>query len=233
MSNKNTFIAGLTTYIPDNTTELVAPEDERTVFENMANDVMWKDEDSYLRTGTTTMPSADIYTLTLTDAYPSAYSATVPLLIKISNTNTGAATLNINGLGGKNWRDADGNALAAGALAANSYHFVIYDSANDRFITLMSSSGSTSSGVTRSSAGTLTLSSPGKYIHTGSGATWTLTTGTAALVGREFDLFNDGTGAIIMAYSGGNSAVSTFGGNIDAGTGAIIFWDGTKWIVKQ
>lgn len=180
-------------------------------------------EKSSLTTGTSSNYAATVL------AYPTdAYSDFVPFVINIhTSSGTSSPTLNVNGLGGKTMVNRYGETLPT--LVEGSHYSCIYNASLDQILVLIESN----SKVTRSSTGTLTLSSPGKYIHTGSGATWTLTTGTAALVGREFDLFNDGTGAIVMAYSGGNSAVSTFGGNIDEGTGAIIFWDGTKWIVKQ
>lgn len=50
-----------------------------------------------------------------------------------SNTNTGASTLNVNGLGAKSIVDIDGSALTAGAIQSGREYEVEFDSSNDRY----------------------------------------------------------------------------------------------------
>lgn len=179
-----------------------------------------------LTTGTSSNYAATI------SAYPTdSYSDFVPFFVRIhTNSATSAPTLNVNALGGKTVVTWDN--LALNTLYADSYLCCVYDTSLDKIKVLFSSRGFNDN-VTTSSAGTFSLSRPGKYVHSGTGSTWTLTAGSTALIGKEFDLFNDGSDAIVMAYSGSDTAVSTFGGNIDPGSWAVIYWSGTKWIVKQ
>jgi hypothetical protein len=62
--------------------------------------------------------TADVLTATL-DPVPAAYVAGMELRLKIGATNTGAATLNVNGLGAKTIVRGDGAALVAGDLVAD------------------------------------------------------------------------------------------------------------------
>jgi len=165
-------------------------------------------------------------------AYPTdSYSDFVPFLVRIHTaSSTTTPTLNVNSLGGKTVVTWDN--LPLNTLYADSYLLCLYDTSLDKIKVLFSSRNLDGDNVTRSGAATLTLTRPGKYIHTGSGSTWTWPTGADNLTGKEFDCFNDGTGAVVPAF-GADPVVSTFGGNIDEGTWAVIFWDGTKWIVKQ
>ena len=70
--------------------------------------------------------TANAYAITLTPSLPS-YIAGVFVHVKITHTNTGASTLNINGLGTKNINTIDGNPLPANALLATHIHKFLYD----------------------------------------------------------------------------------------------------------
>lgn len=96
--------------------------------ENMAAVARWyADANGTL----TTSGTGNAYTLTTNSGYTAL--ADLPVLtFKLDRANTGAATLNVDGLGAKSirWR---GDALVSGALAAGSSVSIAYDSANDRF----------------------------------------------------------------------------------------------------
>ncbi|WP_340583845.1 phage tail protein [Brucella pseudintermedia] len=83
--------------------------------------------------------SANALTATL-DPAPDSYPVGMRLDIKISTTNTGAATINVNGLGAKSIVDRVGLALSAGDLIAGEIVSLIYDGA--RFRTIARSEGS-------------------------------------------------------------------------------------------
>ncbi|GAA5662580.1 hypothetical protein Brsp07_01049 [Brucella sp. NBRC 14130] len=83
--------------------------------------------------------SANALTATL-DPAPDSYPVGMRLDIKISTTNTGAATINVNGLGAKSIVDRVGVALSAGDLIAGEIVSLIYDGA--RFRTIARSEGS-------------------------------------------------------------------------------------------
>ena len=68
---------------------------------------------------TNTGGSANAYTASFNPAL-TAYTEGVAIAVKINAANTGASTININGLGAKSIRDPRGNTLPAGKLTAGS-----------------------------------------------------------------------------------------------------------------
>lgn len=70
--------------------------------------------------------AADAYVLTLSPAI-TAYAAYQHFRFKAANANTGASTINVNGVGAKNITDTDTNALIGGEILANGYYEVVYD----------------------------------------------------------------------------------------------------------
>jgi hypothetical protein len=73
--------------------------------------------------------TANAYVVTLNPA-PTAYADGMAVTVKIKTTNTGASTLNINGLGAKTILDSHGNALAAGKLKAGLPYTFRYNGTN-------------------------------------------------------------------------------------------------------
>ena len=76
-----------------------------------------------------TTGSANTYALTLTPAL-TAYTAFVGVTVQINAANTGASTINVNGLGAKSIRDSKGVALTAGKLVLNGVYTLRYDGTN-------------------------------------------------------------------------------------------------------
>jgi hypothetical protein len=62
-----------------------------------------------------------------------AYQEGMSLLFKVSATNTGASTVNVNSLGNKAITDFNGNALTAGQLLVNDYVEIIFVNASNHF----------------------------------------------------------------------------------------------------
>ena len=77
----------------------------------------------------TTAGSANTYTVTLSPA-PTVYIDGIGIIVKINAANTGASTLNVNGLGAKAIADSKGNALTAGKLRLNGVYALRYDGTN-------------------------------------------------------------------------------------------------------
>ena len=73
--------------------------------------------------------SANAYTVALNPALAS-YVEGVALAVKININNTGASTININGLGAKSIKDPRGNNLTAGKLIAGSIYTLRYNGTN-------------------------------------------------------------------------------------------------------
>jgi hypothetical protein len=66
------------------------------------------------------------------DPVPLAYVTGMTIDLVAANTNTGASTINVNGLGAKNVLDADGAAVVAGAIVANRVTTLKYDGSSFR-----------------------------------------------------------------------------------------------------
>lgn len=73
-----------------------------------------------------TTNSANAYSVTLVPA-PTALVAGLRATIRINAANTGAATLNVNGLGARNILKSNGTALTSGFLKVNSVYSVVYN----------------------------------------------------------------------------------------------------------
>lgn len=72
------------------------------------------------------LSGTNTYTGTLSPAL-TAYVANMRVLAKVTNANTGAVTINLNGLGAKSVKNVDGSALASGMLSANCLIEARYD----------------------------------------------------------------------------------------------------------
>lgn len=70
--------------------------------------------------------SANAYIVTLSPAL-SAYQEGVSLRLKINVANTGASTVNANGLGAKTIKKQNGNAVTSGNLKAGLVYTLVYD----------------------------------------------------------------------------------------------------------
>lgn len=73
--------------------------------------------------------SANAYVVTLSPV-PTAYMTGLKIMFKATNTNTGASTLNVNGIGTKTIKKNVSTDLSAGDITANQYVEVIYDGTN-------------------------------------------------------------------------------------------------------
>ncbi len=73
--------------------------------------------------------TANTYAVTLNPALTSYVEGTA-LAVKINISNTGAATININGLGTKSIVDSKGNAMTSGKLLAGSIYTIRYSGTN-------------------------------------------------------------------------------------------------------
>lgn len=80
-----------------------------------------------------TTGSSNAYALGATSAPKeiTTYKNGVPFLFRANFTNTGAATLNVCGIGAKNLKKNGGNDVEAGDIVADKFHLAIYDSTDD------------------------------------------------------------------------------------------------------
>jgi len=77
--------------------------------------------------------SGNAYTVTLSPA-PNAYVDGMGVVIRANRDNTGAATLNVNGLGARSIKRANGLDVAAGMLKAGGIYTVRYNASTGNFI---------------------------------------------------------------------------------------------------
>jgi len=73
--------------------------------------------------------AANTYTASLTPV-PASYTTGMSVLIKFTNTNTGAATINLNSLGAKSIKRLDGSALSSGDIYSSMIAILCYDGTN-------------------------------------------------------------------------------------------------------
>lgn len=83
----------------------------------------------------TSTGSSNAYALTYAGA-PTAYSKGIRYAFWANHTNTGAATLNINGLGARSILEPDGTAVIAGQIVNGTTVTVEYDGTNFRMTTV-------------------------------------------------------------------------------------------------
>jgi hypothetical protein len=72
--------------------------------------------------------AADAYVVTLSGSIGASYTDGDICEFKAANANTGASTINVNGLGVVSLTDFKGVSLAGGSIAANSWYRIMYNS---------------------------------------------------------------------------------------------------------
>ena len=141
-----------------------------------------------------------------------AYVAGLPLQIKVSNTNTGATTVNVNGLGAVSLvYPGTAGALSAGQLIAGGIYSVMYDGTDFQFLGSISATG----GVTSVNAGT------GISVNQSTGNVTVTNTGATSLAAGSGISLSGSTGAITVTNSGATSLAAGTGISLSGATGAI------------
>lgn len=171
--------------------------------------------------------SANAYTITTTPAVTS-YVEGLGVIVKITNANTGASTLNVSSLGTKNIKLTNGNDPDANDLVSGMVARLIYDGTNFQLMnpTLQSKFlGLTSYAASTTSPDTYTASlpiAPSSYVaglrvlikFTNANTSTTPTINLNSL-GAKTIIRNDGTALLI--------------GDISAGMVAMLSYDGTNF----
>lgn len=86
----------------------------------------------------------DTYTATFATGFFLAYFKYMRIRVKFTNTNTGAATINLNGYGAKAIKKSVSAALAAGDILAGGIYELVYDGTNFQMIAGSGSVGGSS-----------------------------------------------------------------------------------------
>ncbi len=186
----------------------------------------------------------DTYAITLTPA-PTAYANYQIFRFKPDTANTGAATLNVNGLGAKTIKKNVSSDLETGDILANQIVEVVYDGTN--FQLLGFPAGVQPNTIHKN--GTATLSDPstgtvGQNIAHGLGKIPKKVKVTAidlqgSAIVYSFGVYNGTTTSTVYFYNGSSAGVSTDSSNIvyiqnvnpnQAHTIASITFDATNLI---
>lgn len=185
---------------------------------------------------------ANTYAVTLTA--PTGYTEGMAIAVKINAENTGASTINVNGLGTKAIKKTNGNDVSAGNLKSNSVYTLRYNGVN--FI-LQGEGGEYGTaqapdvleGKTIGTEGGLvvgTMPNQGQKIYTPGIANIIIPAGYHDGTGRvngDADLIsaNIKAGKNIFGVAGNNNVVDTSPGTAAAGdilSGKIAFVDGVQ-----
>lgn len=110
----------------DNTTKDIGADDVRTLVEDTSDSFYNKTDDAHTLIPQFTASGTDTYTATPSPAI-SSYAAGQTFKILFTNANTGAATLNLNGVGAASITKNGTTALQAGDISAGSIKILAYD----------------------------------------------------------------------------------------------------------
>lgn len=177
--------------------------------------------------------AANTYTAILTPA-PATYVEGMKVLIKFTNHNTGAATINLNSLGAKNIKRLDGSALQANDIADGMIALLVYDGTNFQLIGINVANFVTLAQYQNDSlCYATTSSSPNTYVASLSTAPASYTAGLRASI--KFTNANTNTAPTINLNSLGaktitrNDGSALLIGDIAAGMIADLRYDGTNF----
>lgn len=219
--------------INDNTSEDITPQDVRDALDNNSDSNVNRLTDPYLKFLGTTGGTSTAYTLTSATDYPAdAYNTSIYFILEFDQANGASPTININSLGAKDiYLSLTAQVTTAGDLTANSRYLAVYNSSIDAvlLVLLLVATTTSSSEVTRSAAATLTISSVGKYVFTGSSSTWTLPAGADSIKGSEYVLINNGSGNVTVDGNGSDAISQTDPFIIYPGARYTAIWDGVEW----
>jgi len=117
-----------------------------------------------------TASGTDTYTATIANV--AAYNTNSAFVIKFTNANTGASTLNINGLGAINLYKSVNSPLSGGDIKAGQEFIVVYDGTNFQVIGLASSQAYIQNS-TPSGSGTASVPNGAIWFHSDTGIQYT------------------------------------------------------------
>ena len=126
----------------DNSTREISEGDMRQYADDVSDSAVFKNDDYDYWIKTITAAGTDTYTITPT--IPVAYASDEKWLIRFTNSNTGASTLNRNSLGAKSLLTNSGGALSAGDIVAGGIYIVNYNGTNYRILNVVAGTGSVS-----------------------------------------------------------------------------------------
>lgn len=159
--------------------------------------------------GGTDSGAANAYVLAAT---LNAYAANMIVMIKAINANTGASTLNINGLGAKSILRQDGTALQSGDIVAGQWIKLVYSGTDFRLLNQFinfASPPAIGSGTPQAVTGTIVTATT-QFVGSGAGLTGTA---NSLSIGGNASTATNATNATTAASCSGNAASATTASN--------------------
>lgn len=124
----------------------------------MAAIAKWRDD---LSGNLVTGGTASAYTVTTNQVY-TALTDGISVKLRMSETNSAGATLNVDGLGAKSIATIYGTAIRAGALLSGSVHEFVYDSTDEKWIAVAAPDNGVKTGEIKAYVGT---TAPDGYVR--------------------------------------------------------------------
>ena len=194
---------------PDGWPESMAPSGiNNSARENMGAIARWyKDGNGSLSSG----GSSNAYTLSPNRTI-AAYAAGIDFLFLANHANTGAATLNVSGLGVKDIRDKNGDALVGTEIEQYTPVHVVYDATNGYFraTNLTAYSATTNPDASETVKGLVELATAAETL-TGTSQTLAVTPYGFANMGTSFaaDGYYKFPGGMILQWGAGSIAATS------------------------
>ena len=192
--------------------------------------------------------ATDAYAITLSPAIASYVTGT-SYRFKANTANTGAATLNINGIGAEAIKKAAGGIttdLSSNDIRAGQWVEVVWDGTNFQMISLLGNAPSSSAPTTATTTSTGTQNdfnfSNADRLFVNAGSTLTLNGLVAGVDGQALDVLVKGAGACYLVNEAGGSTAANriltrFQSPLIIATGgsARLIYDGTasRWVVTD
>ena len=183
--------------------------------------------DTNIIMGSGTASGTDTYAVTLSLNVTALRTFGI-YLISFTNANTGAATLNINGIGAIALKKDGATALASGDISAGQVYELVYDGTNFQIPALSGGGGPS----LRNVSATATFSTANETINC-TANTFTVNLPTAVgIQGTTYTLVNSGTGTITLDPNG----TETINGSLTIDVkrqyvSRTVQSDGTNWII--
>ena len=157
--------------------------------------------------------TANSYAIAFSSPTTVSYAAGLTLQFLAGNSNTGASTLNVNGLGAQTIVGPTGSALTAGAIVAGTVISVVYNGTAFQLV------GSTTNSSTLTSPVTISAPSSGNIALTVNGVTGTHST---KIADSATNLFNAGFLEVPL------NAQTVSYPTVLSDSGKTIYWTGTS-----
>lgn len=153
---------------------------------------------------------------TITNASPGTWAAYANgdlIMFKANHTNSGAATINVDAIGAKTIKTADGGDVVSGDIVSGGFYLLAYDGTNFQIVNTIGGGSYQPLDATTTAIAALTLDGTNSYIRATGADTFTadtIATFTATLAAMVADSGSGGTKGLVPAPGSGDTAAAKF-----------------------